>query len=120
MDSPVAWAWINIRSRKKLQKAGTKTPGPDLERDLAALVERGEVSVVNQGASGGFDCIVHLFDRTDAPENERLNGDRLDEWLERLAAFLANWGVPSDTKLEGFLAVGPNRLMVYPARSRRG
>ena len=110
-------ALIYVKSRKKLRKAGTKTPGPDLARDLQELVgDCGEVSDVSQGASGGVWCYVYLWG---SPYNEHLTSEALDGWLEKLCGFLATWGMPVDTRLEGFLVVGPHKRSVFPRQARK-
>jgi hypothetical protein len=82
-------------------------PRGGLEDDLEELLAgAGEVSGGGGGAAG-WNIDLELFDDLSA-----------DQWIDRLAAFLREWGVPEDTSLKVFSADGvegdePQQVSVY-------
>jgi hypothetical protein len=95
---------IYIYSEKSLlQRTGKDRD--ELEDDLETFFgEAGDVTGAGAG-NAGWHLDLHLHDASD-----------LERWLERLAAFLQNWGVPQDTYLEVFVTTGPRRIDVFSRR----
>jgi hypothetical protein len=87
------------KSSPALRSEGRGGLEDDLEEFLSAA---GEVTGGGAGNTG-WNIDLHFHDASE-----------LEQWLERLAGFLRDWGVPDDTFLDVFVTVGPRRVDVFP------
>jgi hypothetical protein len=100
MNQPHADIFLySSKSSPALQREGRG----GLEDDLDEFF--GDAGEVTGGGSGntGWNLDMRLFDASD-----------LERWLERLTAFLRNWGVPDDAFLDVLVTEGPRRVDVFP------
>jgi hypothetical protein len=77
---------IIVNSRTPMKKSRG-----DLEYDIEQLIEGSGEWAGGGGGKRGWDIVLEIYDDT-----------QVRRWLDALAAFLREWGVPEDTFLEAW------------------